>query len=292
MTSTIRPPFKFSLLCYNILAPCYVRIPNQPWNAFAHCRSAHLDASTRLSKIQRFLATCNASIICLQEVVYERRPNEWKLPEWTDPLIERGYVGVMQALPQKDLDKNAARNQIKVGHAMPTGLALFYQSSIWEESEPGRHGGGSGSVVFLRSRDDSRIQLAVGNTHLVGDPAKFDLHLNQLNGLMKSISSKPTYRPIICGDFNHDCPKGSPVGNWIAEHGFVDDDFNGPTWAEPGTAARLDHILYRPSEFGAVADLDVAPRLSAADMASGLPNEDHPSDHIPVAVSFTPLIVQ
>lgn len=53
----------------------------------------------------------------------------WQLPSWTHVLKEAGYTGVMQGLSQKELNKNAERNQRCVGRPVPTGLATFYKAA-------------------------------------------------------------------------------------------------------------------------------------------------------------------
>merc|ERR1712226_230410 len=89
-----------SVLSFNLLAPCYVRVEGQPWNAFSYCEDVHLAWENRLPRVLHLLNTSDADIICLQELVVERRalstggPEEWDLPSWTDQL--HGYKGVLQ----------------------------------------------------------------------------------------------------------------------------------------------------------------------------------------------------
>jgi mRNA deadenylase 3'-5' endonuclease subunit Ccr4 len=214
---------QFSIATYNILADCYVRVPEQPWNAFAHCRDEDIRFEDRLTKIQNQLLDMKADVVCLQEVMFEKRPSKesadqlWRLPAWTDALSENGYIGVMQGQSQKEWEKNAQRNHRMVGKPIPTGVASFYRSEIWEEIEPAKHGAGSGTVIFLRNRSFPAMQLAIGNTHLVGDPKKAEAHLQQLSGLQKNMAKCPHCVRLVCGDMNGDCAHDSDVGSWIKE---------------------------------------------------------------------------
>jgi hypothetical protein len=136
---------------------------------------------------------------------------------WTDVLKEHGYVGIMQGLTQKEWEKNSQRNEKMVGKPIPTGVASFYRSESWEEIEPAKHGSGSGTVMFLRSRICPSLELAIGNTHLVGDPQKSDSQLQQLRGIQKNMAKCPQCIRILCGDMNSDCTADTAAGSWIAE---------------------------------------------------------------------------
>jgi endonuclease/exonuclease/phosphatase family metal-dependent hydrolase len=214
---------QFSIATYNILADCYVRVAEQPWNAFAHCRDEDIRFDDRITKITKQLLDIKADVVCLQEVMFEKRPNKasgdqlWSLPAWTEALSEDGYVGVMQGQSQKEWEKNAQRNKRMVGKPIPTGVASFFRRETWEEIEPSKHGAGSGTVLFLRQRNFSTLQLAIGNTHLVGDPKKAEAHLQQLTGLQKNMAKCPQCVRLICGDMNGDCAHDSDVGSWIKE---------------------------------------------------------------------------
>mmetsp|Transcript_102226 Transcript_102226/g.288803 ORF Transcript_102226/g.288803 Transcript_102226/m.288803 type:complete len:473 (-) Transcript_102226:62-1480(-) len=280
-----------SVLSFNVLADCYVRVRGQPWNAFAHCQDADLDWDARLPRIVQMLIASEADVICLQEVVCERRTpasggaQEWGLPAWTDQL-ER-YCGVLQGLKQKEWDKNAERNLRLVGRKTPTGVATFYRSSRFEECAPSKHGSGSGTTLFLRARDqpvgDDRagaaFEVAVSNVHLVGDPSKSDEHLKALNSVSKALGRRG--HRVVCGDFNGECAPGSEVARWADDMGLLDAP-TGTSWAEPSAALRLDHVYFSSG----LRPIAVSGPLSTEEVASGLPCASCPSDHAPVAVRF------
>eukprot|EP00004_Rigifila_ramosa_P012244 TRINITY_DN2641_c0_g3_i1.p1 TRINITY_DN2641_c0_g3~~TRINITY_DN2641_c0_g3_i1.p1 ORF type:complete len:325 (-),score=44.24 TRINITY_DN2641_c0_g3_i1:7-981(-) len=286
------------VVSWNILAPCYVRVPNQPWNAFAHCTDADLDGPARLARVAAVLGGCGADVICLQEVMLELRPGggsaggpelaQWALPAWLDPLVAQDYAAVLQGLKQKEWEANADRNLRMVGQRLPTGVAILYRRSRWEEASVSQHGSGSGSVVFLRDRTAAPAEgeaavIAVGNTHLVGDPAKADAHLQQLNGLLRSMGKCPhrLRARVICGDFNSECPPGSAVATWLATQELCDMQL-GPTWAEPGRGLQLDHIAHSSELVPMVAYRG----LDSTDIETGLPNARIPSDHLAIGVAF------
>lgn len=278
-----------SLVSFNILADCYVRVEGQPWNAFTHCTDAHLAWEHRRPRILELLRATAADVICLQEVMAERRAPpgggsaEWCLPAWTDELC--GYTGVLQGLKQQEWTKNAERNLRVCGREVPTGVATFFKTSRWEEAAPSKHGSGSGTVVFLRCRDApgdgaAALEVAVGNIHLVGDPEKFEAHVKALSSLRKNMGNKFPLR-VICGDFNGEIGPESEVSKWVAQEGLIEAP-TGSSWAAPGDAQRLDHVLHAPSLRVLAASGPLAPE----EVASGLPCASCPSDHAPVAALF------
>lgn len=270
-----------SLLSFNLLADCYVRVKGQPWNAFEYCEDVHLAWEARLPLILQQLQCSAADVICLQEVMLEKRDGEWQLPAWTDEL--KGYVGVLQGLKQKEWEKQSERNERLVGRKVPTGVATFYNSKCFEESAPAKHGAGSGTILFLRYRQANdkgakHLEVAIANTHLVGDPSKFDQHIKALDGLKKNFGQHEMR--MICGDFNGECEPESEVAKWLANESFLEAP-TGTSWAEPGNAQRLDHIFYSGKGMNVLA---ASGNLDPAEVASGLPCASCPSDHSPVEV--------
>lgn len=278
-----------SVLSFNLLASCYVRVEGQPWNAFSYCADEHLAWENRLPRVLDLLNASGADIICLQEVVVERRalspgaPEEWNLPAWTDQL--HGYKGVLQGLKQKEWDKNSERNLRACGSSTPTGVATFYRNERLEESSVSKHGSGSGTTLFLRCREQPEpgsapLEVAIANIHLVGDPSKSDSHVKALEGVKKNLGRQALR--IVCGDFNSECERGSEVANWFADEGFIEVP-TGTSWAEPSKALRLDH-MFATSGLRIIA---ASGNLSAEEVATGMPCASCPSDHAPVAALFS-----
>lgn len=272
---------------FNLLADCYVRVEGQPWNAFAHCDDAWLAWEARQPEIVRLLRSLEADVICLQEVVLELRgPGgvSWALPAWLGEL--EGYVQVLQGLKPKEWEKNSERNLCAVGRKTPTGVAVLYRKELFEECVPSKHGSGSGTTVFLRRRAGSGegppFEVAVANVHLVGDPSKSDAHVTALDSVWRNFAGWPGPR-VICGDFNGECEVGGEVARWIAEHG-LEEAPTGTSWASPGHAMRLDHVVYSVDlkPLGATGD------LSPDEVRLGLPCASCPSDHAPAAAVLAP----
>jgi mRNA deadenylase 3'-5' endonuclease subunit Ccr4 len=294
---------------YNVLADCYVRVPDQFWNAFAYCSDENLDWYQRCPKIVAELLNTRADVLCLQEVVFEQRDGLWALPAWTDALVDQGYTGIMQGLSQKEITKNSERNLKMVGKPTPTGLAVFYKRDLLKETLPAKHGSGSGSTVFLQPSSDAEIILAINTLHLVGDPSKFDMQTKQLQSAYKNFSvveqhaaktkgASVAVLEVICGDFNGDInmedAEENSVSGWFRSNGFSRVP-TGATWANDTSISRLDHFMYRTyshsstdvgtaftvREYGPQSD----ERAEAA-LPYGLPNSTCPSDHLMIHATF------
>lgn len=296
---------------YNLLSDCYVRVPGQSWNAFEHCAEEDLNWEHRCPKLVGHMLMSDADVLCVQEMTYEFRDGAWGLPSWTESLTGCGYCAVMQKHSQKELSKNADRNVRMVGKQIPTGLATFYRREKFAEICESKHGSGSGVTLFLGFRgSDGRpagdISVFVSNVHLVGDPSKFDMHIKQLNPLIKncevaeeallSTGGRKAALHIICGDFNGDvysAHDSGAVSQWFADRSFRRAE-TGFSWAgHPDSRLRLDHIMYRVTpidrynveEFYCSPTNDLSNTLtSRRDLV--LPNFEFPSDHLLVSASF------
>ena len=207
----------------------------------------------------------------------EFREQLWQLPDYlTSPLQAQGYAAVMQGLKQKEIAKNALRNEKMVGKAVPTGLAIFWKHDKFIEFDDSKSGSGSGMTVFLQMQDESSSSsslVCVNNIHLVGDPAKFDQHLKQLEGAKKQLDTKKITDSLkngtvacvyefICGDFNGDvlavatasdekdedggsCSSGrTTVGDWFHSNSYQRAP-TGTSWSSDTSTSSLDHIMFR-----------------------------------------------
>lgn len=297
------------LVSYNILADCYVRVPDQPWNAFSYCREEDILFCERCPRIVASLANSDADIIILQEVMfeYDQADSQWKLPSFlTLPLQDLGYRAAMPAFKQKELCKNAQRNLKCVGKEIPTGLAIFWKCDRFTEFCESTCGSGSGMTLFLQIKN-SNAKICANNIHLVGSPSKFSQHLNQLDGVLKQFRSRETFSgaandfvlEIICGDFNTDVIEKSEdgkfektaVGKWFHENGFCRAP-TGISWASSTTASRLDHVMFRCKGNTTALELECvrcqpseSPGVNES-IVGGLPNKHHPSDHVMLQVEF------
>jgi mRNA deadenylase 3'-5' endonuclease subunit Ccr4 len=296
LASTVKPySTTLRVASYNLLADCYVRVPEQPWNAFLSVSDEDINWSSRRSKISEELLRADADIICLQEVMFEEIDGVWALPAWlySELLIQHGYVGVMQGLPQKEISKNAERNLRQVGRRIPTGVATFYRRDKFAIAGEPKSGSGSGLTLFLHPTEENQhLLICINNIHLSGSPSKFDLHEKQLASTLKhfSTSSFSDRMEIICGDFNCDITssEAGAVSNWFSTNSFQRVHL-GASWAGSDSISRLDHIMYRVSPTVAVSTLSWWPIDDSSALGSlpnGLPNEKYPSDHLLVSASF------
>ena len=133
----------FSIMSYNILADCYVRVPNQPWSksyiisteypnifidGFPFCADEFLDWNRRRSAISEELKSYQADIVCLQEVMFEKIDGTWRLPLWLSDFLSLGYEGVMQGLKQKEIQKNSVSIYLRMNNI----INPFYFSYLIE----------------------------------------------------------------------------------------------------------------------------------------------------------------
>lgn len=273
-----------NIVSYNILADCYVRIPGQVQNNFSNCSDDSLEFQNRLGKIYRSLLQSNADVICLQEVMFEKRDNIWCLPKWTDGLIRNGYTGVMQLRTMKDMNKHAEKNMELCGKENPTGVASFYLNDKFEECDKTKKkGSGSGVTLFLRDKISGFI-IHINNIHLISRKDKFEFRENQLDGALRHFESSiiNSNIQIICGDFNNDITGECTVSKWFLKNSFERIP-TGLSWMYDCCHLRLDHIMYRSSN--EILYLSVFPTDEV--LFDNLPNLEQPSDHLMIGAIVT-----
>jgi endonuclease/exonuclease/phosphatase family metal-dependent hydrolase len=270
---------KIKVLSLNVLADCYVRVPDCPWINFEHCTNDALAWSARLPRLQALLRESDADVICLQEVQFEPPLCPPMVPSWLSEALAEKYVGIMQG------DSKRAVTQ-------RTGNATFFRSSRFEESAPAEHRCRS-LIVWLRCKGDDKAILTVANCHLEGHPDKDLERVSQFRSVQRCIEVKSkanlplATRAIVCGVFNSELD-GTPLGA-VALTG----DSTGsstwrnsaaapapPTWFVPGASLTIDHVLF--CENGLAAEPSHIECDVAALRVSGLPSLQHPSDHLPV----------
>ena len=230
MSTPINLGMQVHVATWNLLGDCYVRVPNQPWNAFSRCPAHALAWDERRPRIAAWIASSPHHVLALQEVVFEKRLAEtageerWYVPAWLEEAAaQAGFAAVMPDTKQADIEKHAARNLRAVGRATPTGLVTLYKTDRFELTGA-KHGSGSGSVLFLKDNQSGK-RFAVGNTHLSGNPSKSDAHLRQLAGLAKNIAcGDEDAARIVCGDFNATFENGdcSAITSWMVNERLVD----------------------------------------------------------------------
>uniref|UniRef100_A0A7S4LMD2 Endonuclease/exonuclease/phosphatase domain-containing protein n=1 Tax=Eutreptiella gymnastica TaxID=73025 RepID=A0A7S4LMD2_9EUGL len=275
---------QISVLSYNLLAPCYVRVHGQPWNAYAHCQDQWLEWKGRQDKLASEIIALNADVVCLQEVVYEERAVDWRLPKWMEPLYAAGYVGVTQKSALKDWDRQAERNKRVLGKRLATGLAILYREQRFQLDDE-ITGNRSLSIFLSETNAEDPQTYAVMTCHLEGNQEYTEKQRMQFLSLVKKVPPSFRGHVIVCGDFNNECLPGSSLMECIETQKFVklQEVPTGPSWAEPGSALRLDHVLHSDRlEPCAVYD-----KMHDEVLQTGLPNATCPSDHLPVGAVFS-----
>lgn len=173
-----------------------------------------------------------------------------------------------------------------------------------------------GIMGAFRLKDPSQHMVIVANTHLYWDPKLADVKLAQAEYLLlrlsrfkAAVSDKFSCNPsvIVCGDFNS--IPGDKVYEYMVSGSSASavaplDDSSGDlpvplcsvyavtggeppfTNCTPGFTNTLDYIFFCPSgNLKPVAVLEL-PGPESSNVAGGLPNFLHPSDHLPIGADF------
>lgn len=267
------------LLSYNLLAPIFVRVPGQPYAAFAHAREQDLAWTAREARILERLDRHPADVICLQEVEYEPAGDEaWSPPAWLRRWAEgAAHEVVAEPLDAGEWRRRANRNQRKVGRGTPSGLVTLVRDGRGRVDV-------QGSAKAILTRFGTREHpVTVVNVHLEGHPEKGASRVKQLQrALERARSGKPSH-VIVIGDWNTTAEPTTPVGAALAEVEGMRRIELGPTWVgEPGRPRAVDHLLVDDTLIVVKARVE----LSEADRRQGMPNPESPSDHAPVYVEL------
>ncbi|KAK9757265.1 hypothetical protein RND81_01G152600 [Saponaria officinalis] len=171
-----------------------------------------------------------------------------------------------------------------------------------------------GIMAAFRLSHPSRHLLIIANTHIYWDPEWADVKLAQVKYLLSRLDQfkilvserfECTPSVILTGDFNS--TPGSEVYNYIisgsSEAKHTDecpDELPIPlssvyectrgeppfTNCTPGFTGTLDYIFFSPlGSMKPVSFLEL-PDSDSPTVAGGLPNYQHPSDHLPIGAEF------
>ncbi|CAI8588351.1 unnamed protein product [Vicia faba] len=156
--------------------------------------------------------------------------------------------------------------------------------------------------------------LIVANTHIYWNPEWADVKLAQAKYLLSRLSQFKTLvsdrfectpEVIVAGDFNSQPgdpvyqylisgnPSSELITDCIEELPIPLSSVYASTRGEPpftnytpGFTGTLDYILCCPSDYMKPISYLELPDSEAADIAGGLPNLSHPSDHLPIGAEF------
>lgn len=171
-----------------------------------------------------------------------------------------------------------------------------------------------GIMAAFRLKDPSDHILIVANTHLYWDPEWIDVKLAQAKYLLSRlvqfktlVSEKFECVPsvIVTGDFNS--TPGDQVYNYLISGSSTSvptvecpDELPIPlssvyactrgeppfTNCTPGFTGTLDYIFFSPSGCIRPVSFLELPDADSPSVAGGLPNYQHPSDHLPIGAEF------
>lgn len=131
-------------------------------------------------------------------------------------------------------------------------------------------------------------EVAVGNVHLQARSGSENeaQRQAQLDSALRRLCDRGPWSTIVCGDFNSTVSSGSALHELLARGGLSQVPLEGPTLAQrTGYADKLDHI-WASKALELAAIMGSSEEVLSSLCLSGLPDEQHPSDHLPVAACF------
>ena len=143
---------------------------------------------------------------------------------------------------------------------------------------------GNRSLTVFLTEKGAIPTYAIITVHLEGNQELHEKQVQQIRSVLKNLPEPFTGHVVLCGDFNSECRAGGPLAEAINAQRWVDlaEAPTGPTWAEPGLALRLDHLLHSPGlEVQAVLDT-----LEDRVLRIGLPDAECPSARLPIAAAL------
>jgi len=270
--SDIAEPFPTSgadevgVCCWNLLAPSLHE--NRPGRPTGPLDWQTLRLPALRSCLQR-LAACD--VFCLQEVETART-----LADLKDAFTMHGFEVVVQE-----------KKQHKGGFHMVN--ATFFRTSRLRLAYAQHR---NRALITGLELSDGRV-ISITNVHLeAGDPHKVSQadrdanRKNQLESVLRRSGKRAPWCSLICGDFNDASlsEEGSPLRKVLEESGLQPTPDGGATFVMPGRAETLDYV-WAGSALQPLAVLHRGSAVRAA-IAGGLPSEEQPSDHLPVACLF------
>mmetsp|Transcript_15838 Transcript_15838/g.30997 ORF Transcript_15838/g.30997 Transcript_15838/m.30997 type:complete len:381 (-) Transcript_15838:52-1194(-) len=315
------PSSCLTVATYNLLAPCFVRVENQPWNAYPFCNNEQLQWNNRQALIVKQLTLLDADVVCLQEVqLEEKAANEWVVPAWLKNGLPN-YTVVLQAFTAKQNKRTADRNQRVMGRRAVTCAAVMYRQTKFKAAAPHKSTSRSLTVYLqlitttITTTGSNTPEIAISCCHLEGNPNKQAEQLKQLQSAVQNLCARNSLYRLVCGDFNTEAKAGSIMHQYLHSLSLQPPPSSSPSpppdappaapapspatavlgspltelatglsWATPEDAMRLDHILYSSSSLQATGVLDIA--HSCKITHTGLPNSECPSDHLLIAGCF------
>merc|ERR1711957_972744 len=120
----------------------------------------------------------------------------------------------------------------------------------------------------------------------MGSASNEKQRFSQLTSAVRRLQTRRMELSVVCGDFNSSMETDSCLRALLSEFGLCKVSGTGPTYALHGYMDTLDHIWAGKSlQVQAILGSE-APAVRSLVAAGGLPDVEHPSDHLPVAACF------
>ena len=290
------------VVTYNVLANVYAKSAWFPWT-----ERALMKAKSRLTRTREYIRELDADVLCLQELDgYDddgSAVTSTSLPSWRSWLESEGYDSrhVRRTNTKKDGSCVAWRRN---AFTCVDHRAVSYNDIAHEMYSKSDNGDDDDErsdererylrdcvanlTVLKRMRDGAEVLVC--STHIFWDPQYSDVKVQQAKRLVEECerfvderaSAGSDVRPhvIIGGDFNSE--PDSDVYRVMTATFSSASSGREPAFTNvtPSFTACIDYIFV--SDGITVTRVKEQPRRET--LGEGLPNETHPSDHLPVVV--------
>ncbi|KAL5701563.1 poly(A)-specific ribonuclease [Ranunculus cassubicifolius] len=311
--------FKFSIVSYNILGQVFVKS-----SYFPHSPSPCLKWKARSQAVLKVLKGFESDFLCLQELDEYDSFYKEKLEAsgYSSIYIQRSGqkrdgcgIFYKQDGPELVLEEKIEYNDLVPAllgeHNETTAPVVKDESLKKERGDPNDprvrlKRDCVGIMGAFRLNDPSNHIVIVANTHIYWDPEWADVKLAQAEYLLLRLSQFKDIVSnnfdccpsiIVCGDFNS--IPGDKVYQYLVSGSSSSDDqaslcsvyaYTGGepafTNCTPQFTNTLDYIFFSPSGHLKPVSVLELPGPDSSDVAGGLPNFIHPSDHLPIGAEF------
>ena len=222
-----------SVTSYNLLAPLYVRPVDkrtggiQPFAAFewiSENDSEHvLGMNTRGPRLLASLRSCQADVICLQELQLERnQDDEFELPSWIRPITKDYQL----FLPPKEVLNHIAERNVRVLDTdAAVTCAILFRNDRWEAIDDNNIQNDDTNTcisICLKGKAGSSLEyiepVVVTSLHLdASDESKRVSQVTRCLKRARTLQENKLISTIIAGDLNTECSPGSCVTAFLRD---------------------------------------------------------------------------
>lgn len=286
------------VVTYNVLASVYAKSAWFPWT-----ERALMKAKKRLQRSREYIESLNADVLCLQEL---DNYDEDGTTSWKSWLESRGYDSrhVRRTNTKKDGSCVAWRRDAwscedhrgvsydDIAHEMYPGPSSDVSESQDITSARERYLRDCVANLTILRRTADGAEALVASTHIFWDPNFADVKLAQAKRLVREVEgfrderrrlSSREVHVIIGGDFNSE-PTSDVYRELNSAFASASSGDEPPyTNVTPDFTACIDYVFLSSRDSG-IEVVRVREQPSREELGAGLPDENHPSDHLPVVV--------